>query len=137
MARGGKRTPRDPAPVSGPGRMARRTDGGPTDVPAYASASGERPYGERKAVEAQAAAAPMAREGGGPAPAQAQGRPNPLLEQGLFGPTQRPWEPPTTGAMLGPGPGPQQPILDDDPDLLLRAIVKEFPHPDLIRLLNG
>ena len=29
---GGKRTPRNPAPVSGPGRLSRRTDGGPAQV---------------------------------------------------------------------------------------------------------
>lgn len=31
MARGGYREPENPAPVSGPGRLSQRTDGGPAD----------------------------------------------------------------------------------------------------------
>lgn len=107
----------------------------------YASPEGERPYGERKAVEAQAAAGPT--QGGGHPQQQAAGggggadpRLAAALQEGVFGPTRRPGEAPTAGMPFGPGPGPQQPALPEDPDMLLRALVQAYPHPDLVRLLN-
>ena len=42
---GGKRTPRNPAPVSGPGKLSRRTDGGPAQVNAQMTGMA---YGENK-----------------------------------------------------------------------------------------
>jgi hypothetical protein len=35
MARGGDRQPGNPAPVSGPGALSQRTDGGPSQAPMY------------------------------------------------------------------------------------------------------
>lgn len=118
MARGKKKStaPRDPAPVSGPGALSRRTD----SPPVYASPQGERPYGERKAVEQQAQAAPMYRS----------------VEEGVFGPTERPEQPPTAGAPFGPGRTPSNPV-PDDPNVMLRAIYEVYPHPDIYRLLTS
>lgn len=134
MARGGKRTPKNPAPVSGPGRLARRTDGGPgqpvRSFPAEA-------YGQRQALASLQKAAPMAAGGngvvaaGGP-PAASGGLP-PGIANGILGPTQRPTEPVTAGLPSGP----DRQIFPDDPDQLLRAIYQRYPHPDIGRFLQG
>ena len=73
-----------PPSVSGPGRLARRTDLSPVEQPIRTPTG--MPYGEAGALEQQQRAAPMqaagAPTGGGPVPAWMQG--------GAFGPTQRP-----------------------------------------------
>ena len=102
---GGKRTPRNPAPVSGPGRMSRRTDGGPsqTTVPMTGMA-----YGENADFNDIQSSAPMAA-----APSVSNTRARNTSPTGpvaaatpLFAPTQRPEEPITAGVPFGPGPGP-------------------------------
>ena len=100
---GGSRVPSNPAPVSGPGALSKRTDGQGVK---YMSGG---QYGEgQEMVELQSSApmskaptAPRARSGG---EAQAS-----LTQQvtPLFAPTERPDEPNTAGAPFGPGPGPQ------------------------------
>lgn len=105
---GGKRTPANPAPVSGPGQLSRRTDGGPAqklrDVTGL-------PYGQNQDLNDAQAAAPLAQtvtpspttpdaQGGNPA------GPPPNTVVPFSAPTQRPDEPVTAGAPLGPGPGP-------------------------------
>lgn len=102
---GGKRTPRNPAPVSGPGRMSRRTDGGPQQTKAEMTGMG---YGENADFQEIQAGAPLAaapsatparpRKGGSSAPS--------VTATPLFAPTQRPDEPITAGAPFGPGAGP-------------------------------
>jgi len=89
---GGYRRPRDPAPVSGPGQLSRRTDGGPAQRVVDLPNAG---YGENQAFTQVEQGAPMA--------ASAPPRPAPVP---LTAPTQRPWEPVTSGNPLGPGPGP-------------------------------
>lgn len=100
---GGKRTPRNPAPVSGPGKLSRRTDGGPAQVNAQMTGMG---YGENKDFMqiqegARMAAAPRLK-GASPAP---MGGPMGAMSGGnpLFSETQRPDEPVTAGANFGPG----------------------------------
>lgn len=88
---GGKRTPRDPAPVSGPGALSARTDGGPGQ-PVRVAPGGE--YGSRQEMEAIQGGAVMA-DGGQQQPAP---RPTPL-----GAPTARPEEPITAGVDVGPG----------------------------------
>lgn len=101
---GGDRVPANPAPVSGPGAMSRRTDG----QGARYMSGGQ--YGEGQELMDLQASAPMSK-----APAQPrmrQGRPaGQIVEEGsrptpLFAPTERPDEPITAGAPFGPGPGP-------------------------------
>ena len=58
-------------------------------------------------------------------------RPDPLLSEGLFGPSKRPWEPATSGAMVGPGPGPEPHRFAAD---LLERVALQYPHPDVVRL---
>lgn len=108
--RGGKRTPAHPAPVSGPGALSARTDGGPGQPVRVVSGGG---YGDRKAMVEQQQAAPM-QQGGPSVPAAQPGQGQP--QQGFsgpvvdpFGPSRRPGEPATAGAASGPGAAPPNP----------------------------
>lgn len=111
---GGYRAPNNPAPVSGPGAMSARTDGGPQAIQQLANAK----YGEQSAFRQIQQGAPMASgpaPRGGPPPsafAQAAGgggaQPVPFSA-----PTQRPGEPVTSGAARGAGPGVE--ALDTSP----------------------
>lgn len=95
MPRGGYRKPANPAPVSGPGALSRRTDGGPTQPVRPIPGGGQ--YGARKDMIELQSGAPMA---GNP---QVQPDVSPLT--GIFDPTSKPEEPITAGADFGPGPG--------------------------------
>jgi hypothetical protein len=99
---GGYQAPRNPAPVSGPGKLARRTDGGP--VQKIMTPTG-LPYGEAGALTAQQHAAPLSQQ---PSVSTAE-VPEPAGPEvvGFGEPTMRPDEPVTAGAALGDGPGPE------------------------------
>lgn len=102
---GGKRTPRNPAPVSGPGQLSQRTDGGPQQVQAEMTGM---PYGENQEFATLQSAAPMSASRAAASPRARQRE----AAQGasatpLFAPTQRPDEPVTAGAPFGPGDGPE------------------------------
>lgn len=97
--KGGYRQPANPAPVSGPGAMSRRTDGGATEgmqpatqAPKYMAGLG---YGQGGNMEQQQGA-PIAAN---PVPKF----PTPTVP--LSAPTQRPEEPVTSGVDIGAGPG--------------------------------
>lgn len=95
MPRGGYRQPNNPAPVSGPGALSQRTDGGATEgmTQPQQRYSG-MPYGENKSVNDQQSGAPLA------------GNPMPLADlMPLDVPTARPNEPVTTGINFGEGAG--------------------------------
>ena len=101
---GGARTPSNPAPVSGPGRLARRTDGGPQQTQAQMTGL---PYGENQDYMDMQSSAPMAA-----APSVPTTRSRNTVPTGqsaaaipMFAPTGRPDEPVTAGADVGPGPG--------------------------------
>lgn len=99
---GGYRKPAHPAPVSGPGKLAKRTDGGPSqpirDLP-------NPDYGEGATFRSDQAAAPMA-AAPGPQGGQLPIQPADLSQvTPLDAPTARPDEPVTAGAAAGPGPG--------------------------------
>lgn len=93
---GGYRKPENPAPMSGPGALSQRTDGGPAQGAKYISGL---PYGQGQETYNQQTAAPMA--AAEPAPA-APTLPSMLS---LNDPTQRPDEPLTAGLDIGEGPG--------------------------------
>lgn len=102
---GGARTPRNPAPVSGPGSLSRRTDGGPAQVNAQLP---DAKYGEQAAFQEAQSGAPMAAappipsvDASGGAASTPVAPPVPLTQ-----PTERPDEPVSWGASFGPGPGP-------------------------------
>lgn len=95
---GGYRKPTNPAPVSGPGRLSKRTDGGPSQP---VMETGGFEYGGRQDFADIQGGAPMAASE--PLPAATP----------LFTPTQRPGEPVTSGVSIGPGPGPAAPPVVD------------------------
>lgn len=104
--RGGYQAPNNPAPVSGPGAMSARTDGGPQAIQRLSNAA----YGEQKNFQQIQQGAPMASgvsPSNGPPPSafrQAAGRAGNAVVP-LSEPSQRPGEPVTSGAASGPGPG--------------------------------
>ena len=89
--RGGYRAPSEPAPVSGPGALSQRTDGGPTQGATYVSGL---PYGQGQETYNNQVAAPMAGN------SFAMEMPTPLMA-----PTTRPNEAITSGIDIGDGPG--------------------------------
>lgn len=108
---GGYQAPNNPAPVSGPGAMSRRTDQPIQQL-------GNAKYGEQKNFQQIQQGAPMAagqQPGGGPPPsafrAAAGGAAGGVTP--FSAPTQRPGEPVTSGAPRGAGPG--QEALDLTP----------------------
>lgn len=101
---GGYREPGKPAAASGPGSLSQRTDGGPERQAQMIASGGE--YGDRKEMEAIQSSAAM--QGGG-------GEQPPPNVVPIDAPSQRPDEPVTAGAALGPGVGPEAVgILDDE-----------------------
>jgi hypothetical protein len=87
----------NPAPVSGPGELSPRTDGGAVDgMTQPAQRYSGFAYGENQGLEQQQSGAPMA--GGGMPFSLAN-----VVELGA--PTQRPDEPLTAGINRGEGPG--------------------------------
>lgn len=99
---GGYQAPRNPAPASGPGKLSRRTDGGPAQK--IMTPTG-LPYGETGALEAQQHAAPLAQSPSIPT-ADVSSPSGPDLV-GFGEPTQMPDQPVTSGAPMGAGPGPE------------------------------
>jgi hypothetical protein len=101
---GGYRQPNNPAPVSGPGALSQRTDGGAVDgmQPAQTQAPKYMPglgYGKGGENMANQQSAPLA---GSPTPQM----PAPTMPAvPLSAPTMRPNEPITAGVDFGPGPG--------------------------------
>ena len=101
--KGGYRKPSNPAAVSGPGALSKRTDGGPTQAAKY-MAGGK--YGEGKALLDLQRQAPMAAASAQLTPVPAQAVPStPLL--GLTDKTSYPDRPITHGLPVGPGAGPE------------------------------
>lgn len=100
---GGERTPANPAPVSGPGALSARTDGGPTSQPPMVASGG--PYGSRAEMEGIQSGADMQGGGGG----NTAPTPPPLTA-----PTGNPDEPITSGVPVGPGLSPEAAGIPDD-----------------------
>lgn len=102
---GGYRKPANPAPVSGPGKFSKRTDGQVT------STMPGQDYGQAKQDHAVQSLKPMAAAPQMPPAAQVPAQPGqasgaPAYSGPDFGaPSSRPHEPVTAGAPAGPGPG--------------------------------
>lgn len=130
MAQGGYRQPSNPAPVSGPGQLARRTDGGPgqpvRDLPNPA-------YGEGEEFRGIEQGAPM--QGGQAAPNPAPtppGGPAPQAPIGMAAPTQNPNEPVTSGAATGPGPGLDSLGLSNPDAANVKALAPYLPSLEIM-----
>ena len=124
MARGGYRQPNNPAPVSGPGALSERTDGGATEgmTQPQQKYTGFA-YGSNKGLAEQQSGASMA------------GNPYPMADiVPLSAPTQRPDEPVTAGIDSGPGPGSE--VMMDRPNQsytlaqTLQQLIKYDPSGD-------
>lgn len=134
--RGGYRRPRQPAPVSGPGQLSRRTDGGPQQTTQPMTGMG---YGENAEFNAIQGAAPLA---AAPQVSNTRARSASPTGQGvaavpLFSPTGFPEEPITAGASIGPGPGPQAPpgtaMMNEDME-----IIKQYlPDLEMATMFRG
>lgn len=123
MARGGYRQPGNPAPVSGPGALSQRTDGGPSQ-PVRTPSGGA--YGERQQLEQLQQAAPLSASPGG----DAGGAPPADLTEGLIGlgePSQLPDEPVTAGAAAGLGPGLEALGLPNQPSEDMKRLIQCLP----------
>lgn len=100
--KGGYQAPKNPAPVSGPGAMSQRTDGGPADTQAARYVSGLS-YGEGQALMNTQQSAPMAGSANTQSPMMSMpSAPVPVVP--FNAPSQRPDEPVTAGANAGLGP---------------------------------
>lgn len=125
---GGPRTPSSPAPVSGPGSLSKRTDGGPGSAtqPIRVPTGGQ--YGDASQLRQDQQGAPMAASAGG-------GDQTPGLLAGLSLPpgvsfaegTTRPDEPVTAGAASGPGPGPEALGLPNQENQDMQALAAYLP----------
>lgn len=138
MPRGGYRQPANPAPVSGPGALSRRTDGGPTQGAKYMSGG---QYGEGKNLQELQKSAPMAASPrtnvSGSQAAQAVQNMPPITP--LSAPTERPNEPMTAGMPFGPGPGPEALAMNPQQRTLsetLAQAVQYDPTGDVAELYN-
>lgn len=124
MASGGYRQPSNPAPVSGPGALSKRTDGGgpgnqqPVRVPTGGS------YGDATQMQKLQQAAPLAASPGGDMAQPAGLGLPPGVDFGA--PTQQPDVPVTDGADLGAGAGLEAlgltPQKDDDMQRLIQYL---------------
>jgi hypothetical protein len=123
MARGGYQQPGNPAPVSGPGALSKRTDGGPGQ-PVRAPSGGA--YGERQELEQLQQAAPVSASPGGDvgAPQVADVAADVV---GLDAASQMPDVPITAGAATGEGPGLEALGLPNQPDEDMRRLVTWLP----------
>ena len=134
---GGYRKPSNPAAVSGPGALAKRTDG----TPAIGSAGGED-YGDAQALKDLQRQAPLqsSSAGGGGAPPVSPSAPRPV---GFDAPGDD--SPVTSGAALGAGPGADALGLDPDAEtrnlsdgmmqLMLAASQRPNASPSFRRLV--
>lgn len=116
MPSGGYRRPTNPAPASGPGRLSKRTDGGPGQKLMVANGLD---YGERQQTLAQERTTPMSQadpispmdlsapSAGSPATAGPAAQAMDFGGVGFGGPSTRPNEPITHGVDIGPGAGPE------------------------------
>lgn len=119
---GGYRPPAKPAPVSGPGKMSRRTDGQPLATLPDAA------YGEQKTYRDIQKGAPMAEAGNAGGPAV-----SPLDMSRVVpfnAPSQFPDEPITAGANAGLGPDAS--VLPQGNDPSLENLVAMLPTLEIM-----
>jgi hypothetical protein len=128
--RGGYRRPANPAPVSGPGQLSRRTDGAQPVMPMTGGA-----YGDATDMQQLQAGAPMAQVPSLAAPTA------PTLQDAtqhltpLGAPSVMPQTPVTDGAAMGPGQGVGALQLPTNPNQQDAASLARY-LPTLIKQAN-
>jgi len=133
---GGYRAPSNPAPVSGPGALSKRTDGGPTQGAKYISGL---PYGQGQETYSNQLAAPMA---GNPMSGSAMGNSGLVqmeMPTELMAATSRPNEPITSGIDIGDGPGSSSLRLpNQEPNILtiMQRLAENDPSGDSELIYN-
>lgn len=139
---GGRRIPDEPAPVSGPGGLSQRTDGGPGNARQPIRVGPGNPHGERQEMEDMQRAAPLPAVQPGANPLDALGPENPMAMAELAAMRNSLFEPEPGGPMPDTSLG--QPAVDPaaaavrDTDTIIRLAYGIWHHPDLARLLpNG
>lgn len=127
MASGGYRKPAHPAPVSGPGALSQRTDGGPGKQPVRPVTG--LPYGAGQDLQQTQAAAPMSASPGGnaPPPGAAGGGGAPPERTPFGAPTTQPGVPVTDGAAGGAGAGPEALGLPNQPGQDMQELLRYLP----------
>lgn len=135
---GGLRRPAKPAPVSGPGALSRRTDGGPTQGARYMRGGS---YGEGQEMMGLQQAGPMYADAAGPArPRTPTAFPNGQTPKftPLLADTEFPDEPLTAGNPLGPGGGPELLNMPTKPTLTdtMRKLANADSTGEVNLLLN-
>jgi len=127
MPRGGYQKPSQPAPVSAPGKLSRRTDGGPAQTTQKMTGLA---YGENADFNEMQSAAPLRATPGAAMQnpnASSRARGGSSAPREMFTPTTRPMEPVTAGAPFGPGDGPMRtprrtvPTISDTLTMLAEA----------------
>jgi hypothetical protein len=125
--RGGYRKPKNPAPVSGPGKFSERTDGGPADTRQRKVEVTGMGYGENQELNEIQSMAPLAAAPDATTMSQTTFSPQSAVQQPipLTADTQRPDEPLSAGMPFGPGASgvPSSPVVVDDSDDKNRALV--------------
>lgn len=133
-------TPARPAPVSGPGQLSKRTDGGPAqklrELP-------DAQYGEAATYRDLQKAAPLAQTPQAGRATKTSGSATGVTPSviPLNAPSVRPDEPVTAGSSFGPGPGPEALGLSQDADYstartTLQSIAAASGNPEARALLN-
>ena len=130
--RGGYRQPSNPAPVSGPGALSARTDGGAGSSKQPIRRIPGQEYGKGQQLVRQQQAAPLPDAQGLSMPSQAG---MPAQRPNVFGPTDRPSEPVTEGVPVGDGSFPIE--GNSDTNIFLAALYSVNPHPAIAELLNS
>jgi hypothetical protein len=133
---GGYQKPSKPAPVSGPGRLARRTDGGPAQ-PVRELPNAQ--YGEAAEFRTAQQQAPLAATPPVPSPSASRMQGGTGGVVGLSAPSAAPAEPVTAGAEMGAGPGPEVLGISAMDDLRARlwAAYNAYPSEDLREILEN
>lgn len=121
---------------AGPGRYSTRTDRSPAARGTAQLAAPGGGYGDRKAIEDQAAAAPVPVGGGGGVDGPVRGGNGGAEAQSIFGPTERPNESILTGAQSMRPPPQQGQYVGSDTDMIIEQLVSKWPDPYLMGLLN-
>lgn len=99
---GGYQAPNNPAPVSGPSGLSKRTDGGPAQGAKYISGL---PYGQGQQTYSNQVAAPMAGNTMGSSAMGDSGLVQMEMPTELMARSTRPNEPVENGINIGPGAG--------------------------------